>query len=73
MEMMAGDELFDQIIEKEQYPEDEAAVLICQVFIAPRQLWYHLGAKCYKLSSREGNCPQRFEAWKSYIRVFERA
>jgi hypothetical protein len=31
MEMMAGDELFDQIIEREQYPEDEASVLICQV------------------------------------------
>lgn len=28
---MAGDELFDQIIEREQYPENEAALLICQV------------------------------------------
>eukprot|EP01127_Copromyxa_protea_P017740 TRINITY_DN5451_c0_g1_i3.p1 TRINITY_DN5451_c0_g1~~TRINITY_DN5451_c0_g1_i3.p1 ORF type:complete len:556 (-),score=102.81 TRINITY_DN5451_c0_g1_i3:123-1790(-) len=38
MEMMGGDELFTQIIEREQYPEDEASVLICQVLNALKYL-----------------------------------
>eukprot|EP01126_Amoeba_proteus_P054861 TRINITY_DN6770_c0_g1_i8.p1 TRINITY_DN6770_c0_g1~~TRINITY_DN6770_c0_g1_i8.p1 ORF type:complete len:797 (+),score=195.13 TRINITY_DN6770_c0_g1_i8:77-2392(+) len=34
MEMMTGEELFDQIIEREQFPEKDASVLICQILTA---------------------------------------